>query len=223
MEAHESYHRCSEQDRLDPQAEQAEDQNGGTMHRRTIALVLLCALLTVCALGAAACGSSSGTTSTTGASTTAAPVSSTTMPAAPTTAAGSTSTTAAEGDYAAKMVAWVTGVLQKLDTSSLSLSDPANASAAQLDAISTFLGQARAALAQLKAIAPPASAATAHNQFIKGFEDLIAATDSTVKALKSQSLTDLSAAMEAITTAEQELETAVAALGPIIGMTPPSS
>jgi hypothetical protein len=191
------------------------------MSRRAMLPVLVCAVLAVAILAVAACGSSSGTT-TTAVPTTVAPTT-TSAAAVPTTGAGATGTSTALDDYKAKMFAWVTGVLQKLDTGSLDLANPANATPEQLSAISAFLDKARAALAQLKAITPSADAAAAHNQFVKGFDDLISATDAILTALQSKSLTDAAAALPKMAAAQQELQAAMTALGPIIGLTPPSS
>ena len=190
------------------------------MSRRPPLLVLVCVLVIAAVAGVAACGSASGPTSTNAPATTNAPTT-TTMSA--TTAAAGATTSVTQADYKSQMAAWVTGVLEKLDTSSIDALDSANVTPAQLDAASAFLDKARAALDQLKAITPPAAVATVHNQFVKAFEDLIAATDSTISALRSNNAADLAAAGDAGAKAQQELQTSMAALGPVIGLTPPSS
>jgi len=180
-------------------------------HRFLAALAVILAVVVMVA--GAACSSSADETTTTVAPT-------------PTTASSATSVpagTATQPDYMALMAAWVTGVLQKLDTSVFDIVDPANATPEQIAAVAAFVSQAKAALEQLKAIVPSAEAEQLHNQFTKLFEDLVAATDEYVEALRSKSLSALAAVEQSMSNIQTQIQEAIAGLAPIIGLAPPAT
>jgi hypothetical protein len=118
------------------------------------------------------------------------------------------------------MSAWVTGPLQKLDTSVFDIPDPANATTQQIDAVAAFVSQAQAALDQLKVIKPSAEASSAHNQFVKAYEDLLAATAKYVSALRSKDASGLASIEQAMSTAQTQIQQSIGILGPLIGLTP---
>ena len=121
------------------------------------------------------------------------------------------------------MVAWVTGPLQDLDTSVFDIPDPANATTAQIDAVAAFVSQARAALDQLTAIQPSAEAAATHTQFVKAYEDLLAATDKYVSAMRSKDASEVSAIQQAMATADGQIQQSVGTLAPMIGLGTPTT
>lgn len=196
--------------------------------KRTLFLILAGTLMAVMMAGLLAqCASS-----TAGTTTTAAPASATTTSSpsptagagttagAPTTAGATTVDTATPEDYKTTMAAWVTGPLQSLDTSVFGISDPANATAAQIDAVAAFVTQARAALDQLKAIRPSAEAAVPHAQFVQAFAGLIDATDKYVTAMRNKDASGLLAVEQAMATAQTQISQLMSTLSPMIGLTP---
>jgi len=193
----------------------------------------------IVAAGITACGSAAVTTTTTAGPTltTATPTTATPITATPTTAAATPSTTAAtttttaattadtatQADYKTKMSAWVLGPLQTLDTSVFDIPDAGNATTAQIDAVAGFVTQAGAALDQLKAIKPSAEALQPHTQFVKAYEDLLAATDKFVGAMRSKDASQLAGIEQAMSTAQTQIKQLVATLAPMIGLTPPTT
>ena len=121
------------------------------------------------------------------------------------------------------MSAWVTGPLQTLDTSVFDIPDAGNATAQQIDAVAAFVSQAGVVLDQLKAIKPSAEAAGPHGEFVKAYEDLLAATDQFVSAMRSKNASELPAIGQAISAAQVRIQQLVGTLAPMIGLTPPSS
>ena len=189
------------------------------MARRASLLAIAVSLLTILVLGITACGSpAAAPTTTTTPTLTSAPVATVSTAGTGTTAGG-----AIQDDHKTKMAAWVTGTLEKLDTSSLNIADPSSATAEQIDAVAAFLSQAQAALGQLKTIQPSPAAAEVHNQFVKAYEDLLTATGQYVSAMRSKSIGELSAAGQAITAAQQEIQQSVNTLAPMIGLAPPTT
>jgi hypothetical protein len=163
---------------------------------------------------------SSITSSTAGAPTTAGAA---TTAGTATTAGLTTADTATQEQYKTEMSAWVLGPLQTLDTSVFDIPDPANATTEQIDAVAAFVSQAGALLDQLKTIKPSAEAAEPHNQFVKAYEDLLAATDKFVSAMRSRDASDLPAIAQAISTAQGQIQQSVSILSPMIGLTPPTT
>ena len=199
--------------------------------KRALSLVVVGGLVAIVMVGATACGSSAvGTTTTmaptltTGSSTTSSAAGAATT-AGPGTTAGTETTagTATPEDYKTKMAAWVAGPLQELDTSVFDIPDPANATTAQIDAVAAFVSQARAALDQLKAIQPSAEAAVPHAQFVKAYEDLLAATDQYVSAMRTKDASKLSAIQQAMAGAQGQIQQLVGTLAPMIGLAPPTT
>ena len=210
------------------------------MTRRIFLTVLTLTLVVIVAAGITACGSAAVTTTTTAGPTltTATPTTVTPITASPTTAAATASTTAAatttstaattpdtatQADYKTKMSAWVLGPLQTLDTSVFDIPDAGNATTAQIDAVAGFVTQAGAALDQLKAIKPSAEALQPHTQFVKAYEDLLAATDKFVGAMRSKDASQLAGIEQAMSTAQTQIKQLVATLAPMIGLTPPTT
>ena len=199
------------------------------MRRRIFLTVLTLTVAMIVAAGITACGSAAVTTTTTAGPTltTATP---TTAAATPSTTAATTTTTAAttadtatQADYKTKMSAWVLGPLQTLDTSVFDIPDAGNATTAQIDAVAGFVTQAGAALDQLKAIKPSAEALQPHTQFVKAYEDLLAATDKFVGAMRSKDASQLAGIEQAMSTAQTQIKQLVATLAPMIGLTPPTT
>jgi hypothetical protein len=172
------------------------------MARRVFLLVLTLALAAIALAGVTACGSTSGTATTVGVT---------------------TADTATQDEYNTEMSAWVMGPLQNLDTSVFDIPDPANATTQQVDAVAGFIVQAQAALEQLKAIKPSAEATAAHNQFVKAYEDLLVATEQYVGALRSKDASALAGIVEAMSTAQEQIQQSQGILGPMIGLTPPTT
>ena len=208
------------------------------MARRVLLVALVFALLGIAVAGLAGCGSGAATTTTTVAATTtttAPPATTGATPTTSTTAAGAAATTAsstaAAGTveaYNTAMAAWVTGVLMKLDTSPIdNITDATKATSAQIDAVAAFVLKAQATLDQLKAITVPADLpqtdTAAHDAFLKAYENLVATTDKYVGVLRSKSASEFAAVQQAFSTAQQEIQQAVDALAPLIGLTPPTS
>ena len=203
------------------------------MARRVFLPVVILAVVVIALVGVAACGygeaptttsaapsvtaASSTTSLSAGAATTVGPAT-TTGPA--TTAGATAADTATPDEYKTKMSAWVTGPLQKLDTSVFDIPDPANATTQQIDAVAAFVSQAQAALDQLKAIKPSAEASSAHNQFVKAYEDLLVATAKYVSALRSKDASGLASIEQAMSTAQTQIQQSIGILGPLIGLTP---
>lgn len=105
------------------------------MARRASLLAIAVSLLTILVLGITACGSpAAAPTTTTTPTLTSAPVATVSTAGTGTTAGG-----AIQDDHKTKMAAWVTGTLEKLDTSSLNIADPSSATAEQIDAVAAFL------------------------------------------------------------------------------------
>jgi hypothetical protein len=206
------------------------------MAPRAFLAVLTLTLVATVAVGITACGSGPVTTTTTVGPTLteASPTTSTTVSAPPTTAAPTTASTATtagattadtatQDEYGAIMSAWVLGPLQSLDTSVFDIPDPANATTEQIDAVAAFVGRAGALLDQLKAIKPSAEALGPHNQFVKAYEDLLAATDKFVGAMRSKDASDLPAIEQVMSTAQGQIRQAVSILSPMIGLTSPTA
>ena len=189
------------------------------MAPRAYLMAIVVSLLTILVLGITACGSpAAAPTTTTTPTLTTAPVATVSTAGTGTTAGG-----AIQDDYKTKMAAWVTGTLEKLDTTSLNIADPSSATAEQIDAVAAFMSQAQVALDRLKAIQPSPAAAEVHNQFVKAYEDLLTATGQYVSAMRSKSISELSAAGQAMTAAQQEIQQSVNTLAPMIGLAPPTT
>jgi phosphoglycerate-specific signal transduction histidine kinase len=141
----------------------------------------------------------------------------------PTTAAATTADTATKDEYKTMMSAWVSGPLQKLDTSVFDIPDPANATTQQIDAVAAFVTQAQAVLDQLKAIKPSAEALSAHNQYVKAYADLLVATDKYVSAMRTKDVSGLPGIQQAMSTAQTQIQQSMAILGPMIGMMSPTT
>jgi hypothetical protein len=207
------------------------------MVRRVCLLALGLTLVAIVMVGITACGSSAdgsttttAATLTTGSSTTSSAAGVATTVGAATTAgvtttagAATTADTATQDEYKTKMSAWVTGPLQKLDTSVFDIPDPANATTAQIDAVAAFVSQAGGVLDQLKAIKPSAEAAEPHNQFVKAYEDLLAATAKYVSAMRSKNASELPAIEQAMSTAQGQVQQSVSTLAPMIGLAAPTT
>jgi hypothetical protein len=206
-----------------------------------VSFVIVLTALTACGSGPATTTTTAGPTLTTASPTTSTTVGTSSPTAAPTTAGAATTAgtdttavtdttagvttadTATQDEYKATMSAWVMGPLQRLDTSVFAIPDPANATTEQIDAAAAFASQARALLDQLKAIKPSAEALEPHNQFVKAYEDLLAATDKFVSALRSKDAGDLPAIDQAMSTAQVQIQRSVSILSPMIGLTPPTT
>jgi hypothetical protein len=179
------------------------------MARCVFLIVLTLALVAVTPVGITACGPGAAPT--------------TTSAETATTADVTTADTATQDEYNTQMSAWVMGPLQKLDTSVFDIPDPANATTQQIDAVAGFVGQAQAVLEQLKAIKPSAEAKIAHDQFVKAYDDLLAATERYVSALRSRDASALAGIEQAMSTAQGQMQQSKAILGPMIGLTPPTT
>lgn len=201
--------------------------------RRTFSLVLAGSLVAIAVVVVSACGSSGAASTTTstaptltagsspataGAATTAG-TGTTTGPTATTTTA-TTASTAAQDAYKANMVAWITGPLQELDTSVFDIPDAANATPAEIEAVELFLVKARTALDQLKAIQPSVEVAAPHAQFVKAYEDLLAATDRFVSALRNKDASQLPAIQQAMMDASEQIQESKGILAPMLGFAP---
>lgn len=197
------------------------------MARRVFLPVLTFALVAITLVGVTACGSGAASTTTSAAPNVSAAPPTTSPVAGAATTAGTAATagaptadTATQQEYKATMSAWVTGPLQHLDTSVFDIPDPSNATTQQIAAVAAFVSQAQAALDQLKAIKPSAEALAAHTQFVKAYEDLLAATAKYVSALRSKDATGLASIEQAMSTAQTQIEQSIGILGPMIGLTP---
>jgi hypothetical protein len=179
------------------------------MARRVFLLVVTLTLVAIALVGVMACGSGAAPT--------------TTSADTATTAGVTTADTATQDEYNTKMSAWVTGPLQELDTSVFDIPDPANATTQQIDAVAAFVSQAQAAIEQLKAIKPSAEATAAHNQFVKAYGDLLVATEQYVSALRSKDASALAGISQAMSTAQEQIQHSKGILGPMIGLTPPTT
>jgi hypothetical protein len=197
------------------------------MARRVFLPVLTLTLVAIALVGVTACGSGAAPTTTSVAPSVTAASSTTSLVAGAATTAGTATTaevttadTATQDEYKTKMSAWVTGPLQKLDTSVFDIPDPANATSQQIDAVAAFVSQAQAALDQLKTIKPSAEASSAHNQYVKAYEDLLAATEKYVSAMRSKDASGLASIEQAMSTAQTQIQQSIGILGPMIGLTP---
>jgi hypothetical protein len=218
--------------------------------KRTLSLILAGSLVAIVIVAATACGSSgagstttstaptlttgsfptspaAGAATTAGTGTTIGPTVTTTAATTASTATiastATTASTAAQEEYKVKMLAWITGPLQELDTSVFDIADASNATSAQIEAVEAFLVKARTALDQLKAVQPSAEAAAPHAQFVKAYEDLLAATDRLVSAMRNKDASQLPAIQEAMQTASGQIQEAKSALSPMIGLAPPTT
>jgi hypothetical protein len=195
--------------------------------RRILSTVLVVSVVVMVLLSVAACGSSGSKATTTNASPTTASGAATTAGTGTTgtTATGSTATTGAAllEDYKTKMMAWVTGPLEKLDTSVFDIADASNPTEAQIAAVEGFVAQAKAALDQLLAIQPSAEAAAGHAKFVTAYLNLLAGTEQFASAMRSKDASQLPAIQEAMTAAAAQIQDAQNILGPIIGIAPPAS
>ncbi len=194
------------------------------MARRVFLLVLTLTFVAIALVGVTACGSSLVPATTAAAPSVTATSSTTSLDAGAATTVGvTTADTATQDEYKAKMSAWVTGPLQKLDTSVFDIPDPANATTKQIDAVAAFVSQAQAALDQLKAIKPSAEASAAHNQYVKAYEDLLVATEKYVSAMRSKDASMLASIQQAMSTAQTQIQQSIGILRPMIGLTPPTT
>jgi hypothetical protein len=195
------------------------------MARHVFLPVAILAVVLTALVGVTACGSGSAPTTASAAPSVTATSSTTSLAASAATTAGTATTagvttadTASKDEYKTTMSAWVTGPLQKLDTSVFDIPDPANATTQQIDAVAAFVAQAQAVLDQLKAIKPSAEASSAHNQYVKAFEDLLAATEKYVSAMRTKDASGLAGVQQAMSTAQTQIQQSMAILGPMIGL-----
>ena len=187
--------------------------------RQSVVLILLILALIALALVATACGVAK-TTTTIQATTTSSQaatgstqgVTTTSVAAGATTTSGGVTTTSTEAAtsvtlpslpataevqaYIEQMQAWA-GALDTLSQADdpLSITDVSEVTDAQLKAVEDFATRAHAALAQLKAIKPPAEAAVFQEALITSLSGQVDATDKAVQALKNKDQALLDAAI----------------------------
>jgi len=177
------------------------------MSSRRLVIVLGCIAVAVILVGATACGSSTSgsstttvpfpTTVSTGPSTTstAAAVSTSEAGTAPSSTSSSSAVTSTASSvaltpelqaYANELEAFVSAFDSAPDTSFLRITDPAAATAAdiqQADTASTFVHKL---LDQLVAIKPPAQVAALHTKLVGVFQAEVKAMDDFISALKNK-------------------------------------
>ena len=167
---------------------------------------LACATILAVSVITAGCGTAATTTTTVLPTTTAAPVTTTSL--ATTTSAAATSSTSAPAvggiptkevqAYIDAITAFGEAFATSPDTSFLSITDPAAATADDLqkaDAASAF---AHKLLTQLQAITPPAVAATLHQQLVTLYQGEVKNLDDFIAALKAKDAAAMTTAHAAL-------------------------
>lgn len=94
---------------------------------------------------------------------------------------------------------------------------------AQLEAAQEYVSDLQSAIAQLKAIQPPAEIADAHEEVVAGIEALATTTDKLMIALENKEQAAFDAALTEGQAAVEALQGSMEALGSLLGDTTPST
>jgi hypothetical protein len=101
--------------------------------------------------------------------------------------------------------------------------DVTTVTSAQLEAAKGYVSGLQSAIAQLKAIQPPAELADAHQEVVAGIEALAATTDKLITAAGDKDQAAFDAALTEGQAAVQALQASMEALGSLLGGATPST